>query len=150
RCRPGPAGPRRRAGGTRRRPRRPPRPPRRTASSAAKTEALRAMTGRPIRRLPGPPLTPAQRALASSPAALAMAARVARPFGRRYATLVSQDDLDGVARLGLAQAARSYDESLGVAFEVFAWSRVHGAMMDAARGEAIHERRARAALYRVA
>ncbi len=89
-------------------------------------------------RAPRPePLSEAQRALVSSPAALAMAGRLARRFARRYASLLGYDDFLGLAHLGLAQAARSFDPGFGMPFEGFAWSRVYGALMNEVKGEVL-------------
>lgn len=77
-------------------------------------------------------------------------ARLARRLGRRYAGLCSEDDLAAAGALALAQAARTFDASLGVTFEVFAWSRVHGAMIKTARREDAHARAAREGAYRLA
>jgi RNA polymerase sigma factor for flagellar operon FliA len=101
-----------------------------------------------VRRLPSAPLTPAQRALASSPAALAMLARVAARMAARYGRVVSHDDLYGAGTVGLTEAARTFVASMGVAFEVYAWSRVHGAMVSAVRREVAHAERARQGGYR--
>ena len=46
---------------------------------------------------------------------------------------VSRDDLVSAAMFGLAQAARSYDDSRGIAFEKFAMIRIRGALLDELR-----------------
>lgn len=95
-----------------------------------------------------PPLTPAQRALVGSPAALAMRRRLAARLASRYGRVLAQEDLEGAGTLGLTEAARSFAPSFGVPFEVYAWSRVHGAMRDALRRELAHGRGAREGGYR--
>jgi RNA polymerase sigma factor for flagellar operon FliA len=47
---------------------------------------------------------------------------------------VSRDDLESAALLGLAQAARSFDSTRGIAFEHHAANRVRGALLDELRG----------------
>src|SRR5262249_53885462 len=116
-------------------------PPPRTAALARMID--------PPRRLPAAPLTPAQRTLVAAPAARGVVQRLARRLGRRYRDICSEDDLAGAGELGLAQAARLFDPSLGVTFEVFAWSRVHGAMMRWVRREFAHARAAREGAYRM-
>ena len=46
---------------------------------------------------------------------------------------VSRDDLVSAAMYGLAQAARSFEESRGIAFEKFAMIRIRGALLDELR-----------------
>lgn len=46
---------------------------------------------------------------------------------------VSRDDLVSAAMFGLAQAARSYEHSRGIAFEKFAMIRIRGALLDELR-----------------
>lgn len=46
---------------------------------------------------------------------------------------VSRDDLVSAAMFGLAQAARSWDDSRGIAFEKFAMIRIRGALLDELR-----------------
>ena len=46
---------------------------------------------------------------------------------------VSRDDLVSAAMFGLAQAARSYDDSRGIAFEKYAMIRIRGALLDELR-----------------
>lgn len=52
----------------------------------------------------------------------------------RVPRYVSRDDLTSAAMFGLAQAARSYDESRGIAFDKFAMIRIRGALLDELRG----------------
>jgi RNA polymerase sigma factor FliA len=47
---------------------------------------------------------------------------------------VSRDDLTSAAMFGLAQAARTYDESRGIAFDRYAMIRIRGALLDELRG----------------
>jgi RNA polymerase sigma factor FliA len=47
---------------------------------------------------------------------------------------VSRDDLESAALLGLAQAARTFDSTRGIAFEHHAANRVRGALLDELRG----------------
>jgi RNA polymerase sigma factor for flagellar operon FliA len=47
---------------------------------------------------------------------------------------VSRDDLTSAGMMGLAQAARGYDDALGVPFKRYATIRVRGAIMDELRG----------------
>jgi RNA polymerase sigma factor for flagellar operon FliA len=51
----------------------------------------------------------------------------------RIPSHVSRDDLESAAMAGLAQAARSYDESRGVPFDRFASRRIRGALLDELR-----------------
>ncbi|WP_370327182.1 sigma-70 family RNA polymerase sigma factor [Euzebya sp.] len=46
---------------------------------------------------------------------------------------VSRDDLVSAAMYGLAQAARSWDDTRGIAFEKFAMIRIRGALLDELR-----------------
>jgi RNA polymerase sigma factor for flagellar operon FliA len=59
-----------------------------------------------------------------------LAARVSR----RVPAQVEVNELIGVGMVGLVDAARRYEPSLGVPFEAFARRRIHGAMLDALRG----------------
>jgi RNA polymerase sigma factor for flagellar operon FliA len=59
-----------------------------------------------------------------------LAARVSR----RVPSQVEVNELIGVGMVGLVEAARRYEPSLGVPFEAFARRRIHGAMLDALRG----------------
>jgi RNA polymerase sigma factor for flagellar operon FliA len=47
---------------------------------------------------------------------------------------VSRDDLESAALFGLAQAARTFDQTRGIAFEHHAVNRVRGAVLDELRG----------------
>jgi len=53
---------------------------------------------------------------------------------RRVPAQVEVNELIGVGMVGLVDAARRFQPSLGVPFEAFARRRVHGAMLDALRG----------------
>jgi RNA polymerase sigma factor for flagellar operon FliA len=59
-----------------------------------------------------------------------LAARVSR----RVPAQVEVNELIGVGMIGLIDAARRYQPSLGVPFEAFARRRIHGAMLDTLRG----------------
>lgn len=58
---------------------------------------------------------------------------------------VSRDDLVSAAMFGLAQAARSFDDSRGIAFEKFAMIRIRGALLDELRSRDWASRSVRAA-----
>ena len=58
-----------------------------------------------------------------------LAARVSR----RVPAQVEVNELIGVGMMGLVDAARRYQPSLGVPFEAFARRRIHGAMLDSLR-----------------
>jgi RNA polymerase sigma factor for flagellar operon FliA len=55
-------------------------------------------------------------------------------LSRRVPAQVEVNELIGVGMVGLVDAARRYEPSLGVPFEAFARRRIHGAMLDALRG----------------
>jgi RNA polymerase sigma factor FliA len=59
-----------------------------------------------------------------------LAARLAR----RVPSQVEVGELVSVGFVGLVDAARRYEPSLGVPFDAFARRRIHGAMLDALRG----------------
>lgn len=103
-----------------------------------------------VRRLPDAPLTPAQRALVASPEAQGMLAKLAGRLHSRFRDVVSLEDLAGAGRLALTEAARAYAPALGTPFDVFAWSRVHGAMLRLLRVEGQLAKLAREAAYRAA
>lgn len=48
---------------------------------------------------------------------------------------VSRADLESAGMVGLAQAARSYDASRGIAFDRYAGQRIRGALLDELRGK---------------
>ena len=77
-----------------------------------------------------------------------MLRRTAARLAARHGRLVPREDLEGAGMVGLTEAARSFSPSFGAAFEVYAWSRVHGAMITAVRRELTHERLAREGGYR--
>lgn len=62
-----------------------------------------------------------------------MARRIARQLSRRYGSLISPDDIDGLALLGMCEAARRYDPNQDGPFMPFAASRVRGAVLDELR-----------------
>jgi RNA polymerase sigma factor for flagellar operon FliA len=64
---------------------------------------------------------------------LALVGHLARETASRLPRHLDADDLYGAGALALVQAARSFDESLGVPFIRFAATRVRGAMIDQMR-----------------
>ncbi len=58
----------------------------------------------------------------------------------RKTRLASFDDLVQIGRLGLMEAAQTFDASFQVAFEGFAWARIEGAMKNALNRERNHVR----------
>ncbi|MCC7010588.1 MAG: FliA/WhiG family RNA polymerase sigma factor [Acidobacteria bacterium] len=58
---------------------------------------------------------------------------LASRLGRRVPSHVELSELVSVGVLGLIDAARRFDSSLGVPFEAFARRRIHGAMLDSLR-----------------
>ena len=56
-----------------------------------------------------------------------------RSLASRVPRYVAWDDLVSAGMLGLAEAARSYDQQRGVPFESFALTRIQGAMLDELR-----------------
>ena len=59
---------------------------------------------------------------------------VVSEIAHRVPSHVSRNDLVSAGMLGLAQAARSYDPSRGIAFDRFASTRIRGALLDELRG----------------
>jgi RNA polymerase sigma factor FliA len=59
---------------------------------------------------------------------------VVSEIAHRIPSHVSRSDLVSAGMLGLAQAARSYDPSRGIAFDRFASTRIRGALLDELRG----------------
>lgn len=55
-------------------------------------------------------------------------------ISHRIPSHVSRSDLVSAGMLGLAQAARSFDPSRGIAFDRFAATRIRGALLDELRG----------------
>ena len=64
---------------------------------------------------------------------LEMAKNIAGSLARRYGTFLSPDDIDGLALLGLCEAAARYDASKNGLFIAFAASRIRGAVLDEIR-----------------
>ena len=99
--------------------------------------------GRPER----PPLTRAQQILVAEHrymvALIGKALIAARPFN-----ILPYDELTALGHVALVEAAQAYDPTRGVAFEGFAWKRIHGAMMNGIRHEKAVVTAARKALYR--
>ena len=63
---------------------------------------------------------------------------------------VSRPDLVSAGMIGLAQAARSYDSSRGIAFDRYASQRIRGALLDELRGRDWASRTVRARARKVA
>ncbi|MCZ7535749.1 MAG: hypothetical protein M5T61_07340 [Acidimicrobiia bacterium] len=59
---------------------------------------------------------------------------VVSEIAHRVPSHVSRNDLISAGMLGLAQAARSFDPSRGIAFDRFASTRIRGALLDELRG----------------
>jgi RNA polymerase sigma factor FliA len=81
--------------------------------------------------------------------AMPMVERVADWLSSRYRGTLERDELVSLGYEGLVQAARRFEASMGVPFEGYAWSRVHGAMMSAIAKEISFYRIAREAGYKV-
>ena len=64
---------------------------------------------------------------------LGLVRAVAAGYASRVPRSVLREDLVSAGMFGLAQAARSWDESRGVAFESFARARINGAILDELR-----------------
>jgi RNA polymerase sigma factor FliA len=76
--------------------------------------------------------------------ALPLVERIARGIGEPDSGRLTLDDLLGVGREALLDAARTFDEALGVPFEAWARLRIRGAIVDALRQFSVtreHERR---------
>lgn len=80
--------------------------------------------------------------LARIHAGLRLVEVVARQLTRAAETRLPLDDLIAAGREGLLDAARRFDAARGTTFEGFAWSRIHGSMVDASRRMAPLPRRA--------
>jgi RNA polymerase sigma factor FliA len=65
---------------------------------------------------------------------LALVHHAVAEISHRIPRHVSRDDLESAALLGLAQAARTFDPTRGIAFERHAANRVRGALLDELRG----------------
>jgi RNA polymerase sigma factor for flagellar operon FliA len=65
---------------------------------------------------------------------LALVQYVVAEIVHRVPAHVSRNDLVSAGMLGLAQAARSFDPSRGIAFDRFASTRIRGALLDELRG----------------
>lgn len=65
--------------------------------------------------------------------ALDLVEAIARHLHRTVGSPVSLDDLVGVGRMGLLDAARRYDPTRGVPFRAFAAHRIRGAVLDGMR-----------------
>jgi len=64
---------------------------------------------------------------------LEMAKNIAGSLARRYGSFLSPDDIDGLALLGLCEAAARYDATKNGLFIAFAASRIRGAVLDEIR-----------------
>lgn len=78
-------------------------------------------------------MTPAQEALVLQNDT--QARRIAGYIARRLPRQVEMDDLVQNARLGLCDAALRWKPETGVPFKFYANRRIHGAILDALRGE---------------
>lgn len=81
---------------------------------------------------------------------LDMALKMARKMARRLPSVVSRDDIESAALLGLTEAASRYDVGREEPFMAFASKRVRGAILDHLRKNDILTRRARQGARRVA
>lgn len=57
-------------------------------------------------------------------------ARLARNIAKKLPSEVEYEELEGFGRLGLMEAHRRFDPSLGVSFQTFAYYRIRGAIFD--------------------
>jgi RNA polymerase sigma factor for flagellar operon FliA len=62
-----------------------------------------------------------------------MARNIAGSLARRYAGFMSADDVDGLALLGLCEAAARYDAQKNGLFIAYAATRIRGAVLDEVR-----------------
>lgn len=90
------------------------------------------------------PLTAKQQGLIAFAYGKGVVKRRAALHARRYVGLISVEECEALATIGLTDAARTYREELGL-FEDFARRRVDGAILDGVRAEAPHARASRAA-----
>lgn len=90
------------------------------------------------------PLTPVQRARAAHAKQQKIAEKRVEYFSARYRGLLDDDEVAALANVGLIEAARSFDESLG-SFESYCRCRVDWAILDGVRAEAPHARVSRTA-----
>src|SRR5579884_3766635 len=81
---------------------------------------------------------------------LALAQRAVSDMLQRVPRHVSRSDLLSAAMAGLAQAARGYDPSRGIAFDRFASARIRGALLDELRSRDWASRSVRAKARSVA
>jgi RNA polymerase sigma factor for flagellar operon FliA len=73
-------------------------------------------------------------------AQIEIARNIARSLARQYATFLSREDIDGLAFLGLCEAAARYDATRHEVFIAFAAARVRGAVLDAVRKQGTKSR----------
>jgi RNA polymerase sigma factor for flagellar operon FliA len=71
---------------------------------------------------------------------LDLARNIARRLGRRYSSVLSPEDIDGLGMLGLCEAAARYDVERGEPFVAFASQRIRGAVIDALRRQSLQSR----------
>jgi RNA polymerase sigma factor (sigma-70 family) len=79
------------------------------------------------------PMGERARALASDPAHIALAVRIARRMAAPCPRLA--EEFESAALLGLAEAAAAFDPGAGASFATYAAIRIAGAIRDAARRE---------------
>jgi RNA polymerase sigma factor for flagellar operon FliA len=72
--------------------------------------------------------------------------RMAANLARRFPTHIDRSDLWSAGVVGLVEASRRFDPSLGVPFPSYASARVRGEIMEAARGRDMASRRLRRTL----
>jgi RNA polymerase sigma factor (sigma-70 family) len=86
----------------------------------------------PDQRYRSDPLTAAQRELASDPAVIRAAQRIAERASRHRPSLLA-DELLSASLLAVVQAARTFDPDSGSCWKTHATNRVRGAIKDAVR-----------------
>lgn len=64
------------------------------------------------------------------------ARNMTRYFARKFRGALAEDDLRQLVQLGLTESARVFNRTRGTAFTSFAWRRLTGMVIEAARGEA--------------
>jgi RNA polymerase sigma factor for flagellar operon FliA len=84
---------------------------------------------------------------------LDLARNIAGRLARRYASLMSPEDVDGPAMVGLCEAAARFDRTRAEPFVAFAERRIRGAILDELRrlgthGRVVYQRQRRSAAAR--